>query len=200
MLIKSQEFIVFIILSAISLAILVFVLAPRFGNTNVVVYVLICSILGAYAVMSCKGLSIGIKEIFGGIATSTSYVFTGVFTFLVAIFLIIQVNYLNKSLDIFSTPIVTTVYYVLFTTLVLVASAILFKELYNIAFLDMVGLICGFVTIVLSLFLINFTNRNLPSTISNMQKDTVVPVDASSAITSDLSQLPKSKMVEEDEV
>lgn len=37
-------------------------------------------------------------------------------------------NYLNKALDTFNTNVVTPVYYVMFTTLVITASAILFKE------------------------------------------------------------------------
>lgn len=37
-------------------------------------------------------------------------------------------NYLNKALDIFNTGVVTPVYYVMFTSLVITASAILFKE------------------------------------------------------------------------
>lgn len=43
-------------------------------------------------------------------------------------------NYLNKALDSFNTGIVTPVYYVMFTTMVLIASAILFKEWQNLSF------------------------------------------------------------------
>lgn len=37
-------------------------------------------------------------------------------------------NYLNKALDTFNTGVVTPVYYVMFTSLVITASTILFKE------------------------------------------------------------------------
>lgn len=53
---------------------------------------------------------------------------TWLFLMLVVIFVTIQMAYLNKSLDLFNTGIVTPVYYVMFTTLVITASAILFKE------------------------------------------------------------------------
>ncbi len=42
-------------------------------------------------------------------------------------------NYLNKALDSFNTGIVTPVYYVMFTTMVLIASGILFKEWQNLS-------------------------------------------------------------------
>jgi hypothetical protein len=105
--------------------------------------------------MSCKGLSLGIKELFSR-NPSVSTLYTYLFAMLVIICIIIQMNYLNKSLDIFNTPIVTTVYYVLFTLFVMIASALLFKEFLNISFQDFVGCICGFSTIVCALFLIQF--------------------------------------------
>lgn len=156
-------FLTFTALSIVALIILLVVLVPRYGSKNVIIYVLICSILGAYTVMSCKGLSIGFKEIFTGVANAATYVLTTFFVLFLILLIVIQVNYLNKALDIFNTAIVTTVYYVLFTTLVLVASAILFKEFSAIAVLDIIGLLCGFATIVCALFLINFikTSSNL---------------------------------------
>lgn len=52
------------------------------------------------------------------------------YTFIVLLitFVCIQMNYLNKALDTFNTGVVTPVYYVMFTTLVITASTILFKE------------------------------------------------------------------------
>jgi len=53
---------------------------------------------------------------------------TYMFIVLLITFVCIQMNYLNKALDTFNTSVVTPVYYVMFTTLVITASAILFKE------------------------------------------------------------------------
>lgn len=39
-----------------------------------------------------------------------------------------QMNYLNKALDVFNTAVVTPIYYVMFTTLTLTASSIMFKD------------------------------------------------------------------------
>ena len=130
-------------------------MAPRYGNSNILVYISICSILGAFTVMSCKGLSLGIQEIFNQ-RPSCSYFYTFLFALIVVSCIIIQINYLNKSLDIFNTAVVTTVYYVLFTLCVMTASALLFKELKNLSAEDIVGCICGFTTIVCALCLIHF--------------------------------------------
>lgn len=50
------------------------------------------------------------------------------FIVLLITFVCIQMNYLNKALDTFNTSVVTPVYYVMFTSLVITASTILFKE------------------------------------------------------------------------
>ena len=79
-------------------------------------------------------------------------------------------NYLNKALDIFNTSIVTPIYYVFFTSCVIVASAILFNEWMNLNPADILGVFIGFVTIVLAIFLLNgfqnwdvrFSNLNIP--------------------------------------
>ena len=132
------EFVIFVVLSIISLIFLIYVLVPKYGNTNVLIYILICSILGSYTVMSCKGISLGIKEIVNGNPT-VPYSYTSFFVVTAVSCIVIQINYLNKSLDVFNTAIVTTVYYVLFSLFVMIASALLFKELMNVSFQDFVG-------------------------------------------------------------
>lgn len=64
-------------------------------------------------------------------------------------------NYLNKALDIFSTSIVTPIYYVIFTSLVIAASAILFKEWKHMKPADVVGDACGFLVVVIAVILLN---------------------------------------------
>ena len=71
-------------------------------------------------------------------------------------------NYLNKSLDIFNTSLVTPIYYVMFTTLTITASAILFKEWEQLTSKNIVGSICGFSTIICGVFLLHaFKDLNL---------------------------------------
>ena len=105
--------------------------------------------------MGCKGLSLGVKEMFSN-QPSASYFWTYMFIILVLILIILQMNYLNKSLDTFNTAVVTTVYYVLFTLFVMINSSLLFKELLSVSFEDFVGCMCGFSVIVCALFMIHF--------------------------------------------
>lgn len=69
--------------------------------------------------------------------------------------ILIQMDYLNKALDIFSINVVTPIYYVMFTTLVIVASAILFKEWRTMTELHIFGALFGFFTVVGAVILLN---------------------------------------------
>jgi magnesium transporter len=62
---------------------------------------------------------------------------------------------LNKSLDIFNTSIVTPVYYVMFTVLVIIASGILFREWEHMPVKDIVGCFCGFLILTTAIFMLN---------------------------------------------
>jgi len=135
---------------------------PRLGSKYVHIYILICSLLGGFTVTACKGLGVGLKEIF-----NHEYTYSKWLTFLCAIVIIfciiIQMIYLNRALDLFSTPIVTTMYYVLFTTCVLITSGILFREWKKLTLIDIIACIMGFLIITCGLILINYMKTNLQS-------------------------------------
>ncbi|KAM4555526.1 magnesium transporter NIPA2 [Odontesthes bonariensis] len=164
---KDPGFIVFAVCVVGSSLILIFAVAPRFGQKNVLVYILICSVIGSLSVSCVKGLGIGIKELFAGTAVLREPLFWSLVICLV-ICVSIQINYLNKALDIFNTSIVTPIYYVFFTTSVMACSAILFKEWLNMTTDMVVGTISGFLTIILGIFLLHafkdttFTWDSLP--------------------------------------
>ena len=132
---------------------------PRLGSKYVHIYVLICSLLGAFTVTACKGLSAGLKEVF-----THQYTYSIWLTFfcfiMIIICILIQMIYLNKALDLFSTPIVTTVYYVLFTTCVLITSGILFREWRLLKFIDIIACLVGFSITTCGLILINYLKTN----------------------------------------
>lgn len=144
-------------LSSISLSIyLIFVVAPQHGQTNILVYIAICSLIGSLSVMACKGLSIAVKLTLSGVS-QLSNPLSWFFLIAVASCIAIQMNYLNKALDIFNTSIVTPIYYVMFTTLTIIASAILFQEWKVVEHpaKDVVGALCGFATIIFGVFLLH---------------------------------------------
>lgn len=134
--------------------VLIFAVAPRFGQKNVLVYILICSVIGSLSVSCVKGLGIGIKELFAGTAVLKDPLFWSLVICL-AVCVSVQISYLNKALDIFNTSIVTPIYYVFFTTSVMACSAILFKEWLRMSTDGIVGTISGFLTIILGIFFLH---------------------------------------------
>ena len=54
-------FLVYMALVLVLCAVLVLYLSPRVGRSNILVYVSICSLLGAFTVSSVKGLAIAIN-------------------------------------------------------------------------------------------------------------------------------------------
>ena len=145
---------------------LIYWVSPVYGRTNILVYIAICSLIGSLSVMACKGLSIALKLTLSG-NSQLQNPLAWFFALSVAMCIAVQMNYLNKSLDLFNTSLVTPIYYVMFTTLTIVASAILFREWQQLTNGDVIGAICGFLTIVCGVFLlhafkdINFTLMDL---------------------------------------
>lgn len=138
----------------ITALIFIFVVGPRHGQTNILVYITICSVIGALSVSCVKGLGITIKEAIAG-----KPVLRNPLAWLLLLSLIAcvstQINYLNKALDIFNTSLVTPIYYVFFTTSVLSCSAILFKEWEHMGTDDIIGTLSGFITIIVGIFLLH---------------------------------------------
>ncbi|KAM9376642.1 magnesium transporter NIPA2 [Pholidichthys leucotaenia] len=151
---KDLGFIMFAVCIVGTSLVLIFAVAPRFGQKNVLVYILICSVIGSLSVSCVKGLGIGIKELFGGKPVLKEPLFWALVICLV-ICVSTQINYLNKALDIFNTAIVTPIYYVFFTTSVMACSAILLKEWLHMTTDGIVGTISGFLTIIMGIFLLH---------------------------------------------
>ncbi|XP_078534349.1 LOW QUALITY PROTEIN: magnesium transporter NIPA3 [Lissotriton helveticus] len=141
--------------------VLIFAVAPKKGQANILVYIAICSVIGAFSVSSVKGLGIAIKEL-----ADLKPVYKDPLLYILMASLVIsvstQINYLNKALDTFNTSIVTPIYYVFFTTMVVTCSVILFKEWNSMGASDMIGTLSGFLTIITGIFLLHaFKNTNL---------------------------------------
>lgn len=171
-------FVAYVVAVFLAAGFLIFYVAPKKGTKNVLVYVCICSVTGSLTVMGCKGLGIAIKQTLAGDSQLGNPV---VWMLLIggAFCIIIQMNYLNKALDIFNTSIVTPIYYVMFTTFTIIASAILYKEWAMLNAKDALGSVCGFMTIICGVFLlhafrdIRFTLKDLYGQVSGGGSATV---------------------------
>ncbi|XP_039406748.1 magnesium transporter NIPA3 isoform X2 [Corvus cornix cornix] len=157
--------------------VLIVVVAPRRGQTNILIYVLICSLIGAFSVSSVKGLGIAIKQmlerkpVYGH---PLVYILVGILVLSVST----QINYLNKALDMFNTSLVTPIYYVCFTTTVVTCSIILFKEWSSMELGDIIGTLSGFCNIIIGIFLLHaFKNTNITwsQLMSTVAKESSLP-------------------------
>eukprot|EP00118_Oscarella_pearsei_P025609 m.308464 g.308464 ORF g.308464 m.308464 type:complete len:393 (+) comp44039_c0_seq1:57-1235(+) len=152
--IKSPIFILYAVIALLVSLVLIFHYGPKHGKDNLLIYITICSLIGSLSVMFCKGLGVALKETFRGksqLKNPLSWLFLcGVISCAVT-----QLNYLNKALDIFNTSIVSPIYYVMFTTFTIIASAILFQEWSALTAKQFLGLLCGFGTIIIGVFLLH---------------------------------------------
>ncbi|XP_076836466.1 magnesium transporter NIPA4 [Brachyhypopomus gauderio] len=147
-------FLVFASILLMACLALIFYFSPRIGQTNILIYISICSLLGSFTVSSVKGLGIAIRTSFSDPAVFL-HPLTWILLIILAVSVVIQINYLNKSLDTFNTLLVYPIYYVFFTTVVLSTSIILFKEWGSMSGVDVVGTVGGFLVIVLGVSMLH---------------------------------------------
>ncbi|KAG8508772.1 Magnesium transporter NIPA4 [Galemys pyrenaicus] len=151
---KDTGYIVFAVLLLVFCLILIFIIAPRYGQRNILVYIVICSVIGAFSVSAVKGLGITIKNFFQGLPV-VRHPLPYILSLILALSLSTQVNFLNRALDIFNTSLVFPIYYVFFTSVVVTSTVILFKEWHSMSAVDIVGTLSGFVTIILGVFMLH---------------------------------------------
>ncbi|EFO25121.2 hypothetical protein LOAG_03365 [Loa loa] len=191
---KDAGFIFYVVAVILVSLVMITYVAPRFGHSNILVYIFICSIIGSLSVLSVKGLGLAIKETIGGRQQFTNFL---TWFWLVAVILCISVQliYLNKSLDIYNTSMVTPTYYVFFTTFVILASSILYKEWSRLGASDVLGNIVGFLITIIGIFQmqlfrdVNITLRHLRMLIHKSSTNTNLSETTNSA-TSLVDDLP----------
>ncbi|CAH9087902.1 unnamed protein product [Cuscuta europaea] len=139
-----------------SVVIIILRYLPKYGQTHIIAYVGVCSLVGSIGVMSVRALGIALKLTFEG-TNQLVYPQTWVFALIVVTCLLTQLNYLNKALDTFNSSVVSPIHYVMFTTLTILASVIMFKDWSGQYATQIVTELCGFVTILSGTFLLHKT-------------------------------------------
>lgn len=84
--------------------IVVYAVAPKYGRSNPLIYISICSLVGSVSVMAIKGFGVAVKLTFGGKNQFTHFS-TYVLGIFVVLCILVQMNYFNKALDTFSTNV-----------------------------------------------------------------------------------------------
>ncbi len=83
---------------------MIYVVAPKYGRSNPLVYISICSLVGSVSVMAIKSFGVALKLTLDG-NNQLTHPSTYVFAIVVVVCILVQMNYFNKALDIFSTNV-----------------------------------------------------------------------------------------------
>jgi len=142
--------------------IMVYAVVPKYGRSNPLVYISICSLVGSISVMAIKGFGVAVKLTFGG-HNQFSHPDTYVLGIIVALCIVIQMNYFNKALDNFSTNVVNPMYFVGFSTATITASLILFQGFNTNGATNTVSLLCGFAVTFMGVNLLNYSRQQEPA-------------------------------------
>ncbi|KWU41834.1 DUF803-domain-containing protein, partial [Rhodotorula sp. JG-1b] len=135
---------------------MIYKVAPKYGATNPLVHISICSLVGSISVMAVKALGIALKLTFAG-NNQLWRAGTWIFAITVAGCIATQMAHFNKALDLFPTTVVNTSYYVMFTTSTLLASVILFHGLNTAGGAQTFSLLCGLYIISMGVYLLNLS-------------------------------------------
>jgi len=135
--------------------------APHYGDRQVVVYVLICSLVGSLSVVALRALGIAIKLSWRGSQHLHSRQTTALVIW-VAACIATQMNYLNKALDTFNTTMVSSVYYVFFTLCTVTASMIMYKDWENQTASTIGWQMFSFAVLVVGVHLLSATKDSPP--------------------------------------
>ncbi|KAL9266985.1 putative magnesium transporter NIPA6 [Drosera capensis] len=154
----EPAFLIYVVATSSMVVILVFYFEKRYGQSNMLIYLGICSLIGSLTVVSIKAIGIAVKLTLEGI-NQLQYVQSWFFLSVAAVCVITQLNYLNKALDTFNAAVVSPVYYVMFTTLSIVASAIMFKDWSGQDASSIASEICGFITVLCGTIILHATRE-----------------------------------------
>lgn len=137
---------------------MIYKIVPKYGHTNPMIYISICSSVGSISVMSIKAFGIALKLTMGG-NNQFTHLSTYLFIIVVVLCILTQMNYFNKALDQFDTSIVNPLYYVTFTTFTLCASFILFRGFNTTSAVNIISLLIGFLVIFSGVYLLNISRK-----------------------------------------
>ncbi|KAB2600729.1 magnesium transporter NIPA2-like [Pyrus ussuriensis x Pyrus communis] len=129
----QTAFLIYVAVTISLVLVLVLHFEPRYGQTNILVYLGICSLMGSLTVVSIKAIGIAIKLTLEG------------------------------ALDTFNAAIVAPVYYVMFTTLTIIASVIMFKDWSGQNVSSIASEICGFITVLSGTIILHATRDQEPT-------------------------------------
>lgn len=169
----SVGFIAYAMIAVAISLFLVFYCGPRWGKTNMLVYITICSLIGSLSVVFTQGIGGAIVHSF-----TVENQFTNWFVYIVLILtlvtLAIEIIYLNKALNIFNTAVVTPTYYVIFTTLTILSSIVFYRG-FDASPVDIVTCVFGFLIICSGVALLQHSRSEKPKADPLLEDEHLLP-------------------------
>ncbi|GAA5881083.1 hypothetical protein JCM3774_003006 [Rhodotorula dairenensis] len=153
----SVGFLVWGSLCLVAAAGMIFFVAPRYGKKNMLVYIVICSLLGGLSVACTSGLGGAILTSIRGDASQWKQWFMYFTLAFVVTTLLLEINYLNKALELFNSASVTAAYYVIFTSCTLITSIVLNQGFHGASTTSIITLVLGFLVIVVGVALLQLS-------------------------------------------
>ncbi|KAI1877002.1 uncharacterized protein JN550_001074 [Neoarthrinium moseri] len=124
-------FLAFCIFTAVYCLFMIYKVCPHYGNAKPLYYLSMGAETGAVSIMALKAFGIAVKLTIAG-TNQFLHISNYMFGIFAAGSIIVQMKCFNKALSVYPQSIVSPVYYVTFTSAVLVASFILFQG-FNVA-------------------------------------------------------------------
>ena len=125
------------------------------------VYISVCSLIGSISVVFTQGLGSAIVHT---ITYKDENQFKNWFIYLVLgiviVTLVIEIVYLNKALNLFNTALVTPTYYVIFTTMTIISSIVLYRG-FDASPVDVATCCLGFLSICSGVALLHNSKSDL---------------------------------------
>ncbi|TDZ74301.1 putative magnesium transporter NIPA7 [Colletotrichum trifolii] len=122
--IASLEFEIYLAVT-VSLIIILMWASPRYGHRTILIDLGLVGLFGGYTALSTKGVSSMLSStLLGAFKTPVTYVLLFILLFTA----VMQVRYVNKALQRFSSTQVIPIQFVMFTLCVIIGSAVLFRD------------------------------------------------------------------------
>ncbi|KAJ3114691.1 hypothetical protein HDU96_001783 [Phlyctochytrium bullatum] len=127
--VMAPSFLAYSFVCVFAVLYMIYNIAPRYGDKNPMVYIGICSIIGSFLVIAIEGFGASLTYTFENVQTNNQFVKWQMYPLLafVVFAVLSQIHFESKALNLFSTAVVSPMYYVSFTTTTMISSSVLFR-------------------------------------------------------------------------
>ncbi|KAG2154452.1 magnesium transporter NIPA-domain-containing protein [Suillus bovinus] len=163
---------------------IIFYFGPKYGKSNMLWYISVCSTIGGISVSVTTGLGAAIVTSIMGVNQFKNWFIYFLLAFVVMT-LLTEIFYLNKSLALFNTAMVTPTYYVLFSFCSMVTTIVLFQGLSS-SVSQILTLVLAFLTICVGITILQMSKID-PTQLKLDRRSTML-LQASRATTEDAEE------------